>query len=567
MSAALGVLVVLWLGAFLAAGSGIARGTTVLGVDIGGMSRAEAESTLDRELADEARAPIPVQVGDDTMRIAPRRVGLTLDVAATVDSAGERSWNPVALIDRIAGGEKTEPVVAVDEDRLVSGVEAFADKIEGKPRDGGIRFKGAEVVKVDAVQGRYLDKSAVVEKLRTSYLRAEGPIELPAEVTEPDVDDKEVARAAREFAEPAVSGPVVLLVNGRRTSVPPRLITPSLSMAPDDEGRLQPKVNAKVLKKRIAEVTGPLEQEPRDASFRIARGGPRVVPAKEGLSIKPEEVAAAVLPVLSKTGAGRETSVRLRVSQPDLTTREARGLGVKELVSEFTTFYPSDFPPRLTNIHRAADLMDETLLMPGDTFSLNGVVGERTKERGFAAGYVIDRGKLQVDFGGGVSQLATTTFNAAFFAGLEDVEHHPHSFYISRYPEGREATVAWGVKDLKFRNDSGHGILVDTAYTDGSVTVRIWGTKRYEIAASKSNRYAVRSFETVHDPRPQGSDPGDCVLQEGVSGFQVDVTRVFRDGGRQVKTERLHTVYQPEDRVVCGSNGPKKKADPPPDDD
>ena len=117
-----------------------------------------------------------------------------------------------------------------------------------------------------------------------------------------------------------------------------------------------------------------------------------------------------------------------------------------ELVSEYTTFYPSDFPPRLTNIHRAADLMDDTLVLPGKTFSMNKEVGERTGARGFAQGYVISGGKLQVDFGGGVSQLATTTFNAMFFAGLEDVEHHPHSFYISRYPEGREATVAWGVE-------------------------------------------------------------------------------------------------------------------------
>ena len=103
--------------------------------------------------------------------------------------------------------------------------------------------------------------------------------------------------------------------------------------------------------------------------------------------------------------------------------------------------------------------MDRTLVLPGKVFSLNRTVGERTEARGFAAGYIINNGQLEVDFGGGVSQLVTTTFNAAYFAGLEIVEHHPHSFYISRYPEGREATVAWGVKDLRFRNDSPNGDL------------------------------------------------------------------------------------------------------------
>jgi vancomycin resistance protein YoaR len=266
-------------------------------------------------------------------------------------------------------------------------------------------------------------------------------------------------------------------------------------------------------------------------------------------------LAAAVLPALSRSAADRAVTVPLGTSQPAVTTGQARQLGVVERVSTFTTYYPSDFAPRLQNIHRAADLMDGTLVLPGKVFSLNRTVGERTKERGFAAGYIIDNGKLEVDYGGGVSQLATTTFNAAYFAGLGIVEHHPHSFYISRYPEGREATVAWGFKDLRFRNDSGHGVLVTTSYTSSSVTVTIYGTKRYRIESVKGPRYDVKPYRVVYDPRPEGTTPGSCVASGGVPGFRVVVTRQFFEDGSKVREERFRTSYDPENEVRCGTSG------------
>lgn len=125
-----------------------------------------------------------------------------------------------------------------------------------------------------------------------------------------------------------------------------------------------------------------------------------------------------------------------------MTTKAVQQLGVKQVVGEFTTTYPhADY--RNTNIGRAAELIDGTLIKPGGTFSLNGLVGERTAANGFTEGFVIKGGRLREELGGGVSQVATTTYNAGFFAGMDDVEHRPHGFYIDRYPVGREATVYW----------------------------------------------------------------------------------------------------------------------------
>ena len=557
-ASAFGGFVLLWLVAYLVAGDGVPRGTTVLGVPIGGMSPQRAEATLTRELADEATAPLRAQVGDETFDIDPATAGLALDAAATVDAAGERTWNPIALVAGLLGSGELDPSVSVDGGKLAAAVASMAAQIDGMPVEGSVHFDGDQVVPVEPQQGQTIDRAGAAEEIGAAYLREQGPVELTAEIVEPEVGLAEVERAVLEFAEPAMSGPVELLVDGKSVVVPPRLIGPALTMVANDANRLEPVMDGETLKASLAEELGRFDRKARDATFRIAGGRPRVVPARTGQTVDPEQLSLAVLPALTLEGAARTASLSLLEVEPKLSTAQARALGVKQLVAEYTTYYPSDFAPRLTNIHRAADLMDDTLVMPGKVFSLNKEVGERTRARGFAQGYVISGGRLQVDYGGGVSQLATTVFNAAFFAGLEDVEHHPHSFYISRYPEGREATVAWGAKDLRFRNDTDTGIFITTGYTNSSVSVRIWGTKIYTVGTSKSGRYKIKPFRTVYNPKPSGTSPGDCVRQPGVVGFNVDVTRTLSRGGQQVRKENLHTVYQPEARIICGASGPPR---------
>ena len=156
------------------------------------------------------------------------------------------------------------------------------------------------------------------------------------------------------------------------------------------------------------------------------------------------------------------------------------------------------------------------MLKPGETFSLNDTVGERTEENGFTTGFVIQNGIFKEDLGGGVSQMATTTFNASFFAGLEDVEHKPHSVYIDRYPVGREATVAWGAVDLRFTNNTPYGVLIDAVVipsagrSQGTVTVTMYSTKYWDITTSTGERYNFTS------PGTQTMSGPDCVPNDGL---------------------------------------------------
>ena len=193
-----------------------------------------------------------------------------------------------------------------------------------------------------------------------------------------------------------------------------------------------------------------------------------------------------------------------------------------ELVASFTSRYtPGE--PRVTNIRRAAELLDGTTLRAGETFSMNDALGERTTDRGFVAAPMILGGRLVESVGGGISQVATSLYNAAFFAGLELVEHTPHSFYIDRYPMGREATVSWGGPELVFRNDWPAALTMRLTTTGDAITVRFF-------SARLGRRVETETAE------PQ-------LLTNG--GFTVEYTRRVYRFGRLIRDEVFEAAYRP----------------------
>ena len=321
------------------------------------------------------------------------------------------------------------------------------------------------------------------------------------------------------------------------------------------DGELVPNVDADRITELVEGATSG-SGAPVDARFELVNGRPKVIPSKPGVTFDPVDITDTFLDLVVRPEGARVLEVEATVDEADFTTRDARDLGIKEKVSEFTTYFPyAEY--RNINIGRAADLVDGTLLEPGEQFSLNGIVGERTRENGFTEGFIISNGILKLDLGGGVSQMATTTFNAMFFAGLKDIEHKPHSFYIDRYPVGREATVAWPTVDLAFENDTEYGVLIEsfvndaTPSTQGSVTVRMYSTKVWDISSSNSDRYAFTS------PATRTLDTADCHPNSGYGGFSIDVTRTFREHGESAvhHTEKFHTVYTPSDTVICKPPG------------
>jgi vancomycin resistance protein YoaR len=354
----------------------------------------------------------------------------------------------------------------------------------------------------------------------------------------------------RTIAEPAVSGPVVIKVGTKRVKLPVSAYAPALVVRVID-GELKPEIDPETLAKPLTNSTTGIGKKAVDATVRIRNGKPVVVPGKEGIGLQPEEMAVKLIPAITETGAARSVEIEAEVVEPEFTTRDARKLRIKERVSSFSTYFPYAVY-RNINQSRAAELIDGTILEPGETFSMNDTVGERTVANGFTKGTVISGGVFREELGGGVSQVATTTYNAAFFAGLDDTEHHPHAFYLDRYPMGREATVYYGSLDLRFRNSTKYGVLINayvnpsTPGRQGEMHVEMWSTKTWTIKAGRS---AQRNFR---DPGKQYDDTDRCVEQPPIKGFDVDVYRTFLRGGQVVKRETDRVVYRAADKVICG---------------
>ena len=543
LGVAVAVLLAGYLGMAWFLGRHIPANSTVAGVPVGGMSPHSAESTLRRALAAKEGAKLTLRAGDKTFEIDPKTAGLAIDYAGTVDGLSGFSAQPADLWDKLTGGSDEKLETTVDRARLEAAVKGAEKTLDSPVVQGAITFPAGKVAVVRPETGATLSVEETADEVAARWPTRSDIAPRLHEVA-PTVSAEEVDRAVAEFATPAMSGPVVVKVGAKSFAVAPAAYAPSISMQADTTGKLAPVVdNAKLVAAvRKAAAAAGLEAKPRDAKITFKGSKIVVLPAAAGATLEEKSVVAAFVPAM--TDPARTATVVTTVVQPKLTTAEAEKIKPREVVSTFTTNFPYN-PPRTNNITIAARTLNGTYVGPGEQFSLNATLGQRTAAKGYMSAPVIEDGRLKKDYGGGVSQVSTTTFNAAFFSGVRIDQYLPHSFYISRYPEGREATVSWPDVDQKWTNDTGHGILIQATVSSSSITVTFHGTKVWDIESVKGPRRNVVQPKTIVDDRP------GCVTQSPSTGFDVTVTRVFKKGGRTVRTSNFSTHYIPEDKVTC----------------
>ncbi len=554
---AVGALAAVYLGLVATTGDGLPRGTTVLGVDVGGQSEAQAVSTLHSALGRRATAPLAAVVGTEHVSLVPADAGLAFDAQATVAGLSGRVWNPVTLVQSFTGGPTLSPVVTVDDSRLAAEVASLAADSDSPAVEPTVRVTGTTASVNPGKSGTVLDQKASAEALAAAYLVSSDPVTLPVVDARPTVSE-DAAQKALVTAKAAVSGPFTVHVDTLTATIPASAMREALTFTAKD-GSLVPSLKGDVLRAAVAPALASVETPGRDASFVIRNGKPVVVPARVGKGVNADLLATDVLAAVV-SGSSRSIDAQIGTIDPKLTTEQARALGVTERMSTFTQHFPYA-AYRVQNIGQAARAIDGTLLLPGETFSLNKILGERTIANGYTKGYVIGPGGVfKEDLGGGVSTSATATWTAAFYAGLERIHTQAHSIWISRYRAGLEATVAWGSFDMSFRNDTPHAVLVTTIMKNTSITVSIWGTKVYDqIKAVSGPRYnVVPAGGTQYDPSPT------CHAQGGVEGFSIDVYRVFIKDGKEVKREKITTRYRPSPTVLCKQDPAKVSPSPSP---
>nr|NLD40842.1 vanomycin resistance protein VanB [Actinomycetales bacterium] len=534
----------------------VATGTTVLGTDIGGLDSAAAVTKLESSLSERLSAPVPVRVGEQSTDLDPEPAGLAVDYSATVGSITGFTLDPTRLWPHIVGAGPVEPVVDIDTAALSSTLTELAPNVDIEPVDGVIDLSSGAPVITEPVDGVTLDIEASAQAVAEKWPAEEEGIELVTTTVEPDISKADIEEAMATYVQPLLSGPILITVTETTHTIEVEELAQAAMLVPTDAGTLELQIDGEVIAGRIVEESPELGNPGSDARFVFEGGQPVVVPSEPGLGLEPEAVSTAVRDAaLTET---RSSSVTLTEMQPEFTTEDANSLGIVEMIASFDTPLTAD-SVRTQNLVVGTAKTNGIVVLPGETFSLLDALRPITRANGFVSSGVVEGGFVSESVGGGLSQLSTTVYNAAYFAGMEIVEHKPHSRWFSRYPEGREATLWDPSVDMKFENSTPYGALIQSFVSDGRVYVRVWSTPHFEVESYTSPRRGITQPTTVYNTN------ANCTAESGgQSGFTVDVVRTRHLNGAQHDREAWTWTYSPWNRVVCGARPAPQPAAPAP---
>ncbi|GAA3364522.1 VanW family protein [Saccharopolyspora gregorii] len=548
---AAGVLLLLYVGDLTFSSGTVPRGTTVADVQVGGLSPAAAERKLREELGPNLQQPVQLQAGDSTATISPEQSGLTMDWPATIEQAGSQPLNPFTRIASLFTNREISPVSHGDEQQVVAALEQVKPRLERPASEGTIKFEGATPVAVEPVTGRSVDVQVAADQVMADWAKG-GAVQVPFTEQAVSTTSDGVHQALRNVAQPAVSGPIAIKGEGHDAALAPETVAAALRFEPDGKGGLRSHLDLPTVIGGVEPQLLDTMKPAKDAEVVLEGGRPVVRPSLEGRGVNWEKSFEKLLDVARKK-QDRTVQAVYEQQPPAFSTDQANGLGIREVISEFQT---GGFEAASgVNIRRTAEQVNGAVIKPGETFSLNGHTGPRGTAQGYVESGIIEDGRPAKAVGGGISQFATTLFNASYFAGVQDVEHKEHSYYISRYPAGREATVfqnpdGSSVIDVKFKNTLASGIMITTEWTPSSITVKFWGTKQYDVGSETGPRTNEKP------PHEKVVPPGEpCSPSKGNGGFTVTDTRTLTDvkTGKVKKEKPTKTVYNPQPIIHCGA--------------
>lgn len=566
----------------------IHTGVTIGGVAVGGMSRSDARGALERELGPRLKLPVTVVYQSRQWTVSTSKVAATFDPGAAAEAAFAvgRTGNIFQIAGQRLGawfGQSELPLsTKADPARLDALTAELRRAVDVPAQDATVAVSGTDVTRIAARSGLGLRADRLTRDLLAAFLSQHRIVRMSIGYAPVAVGDAD-AQQAYDDAKQMVSGDVTLQFGGKAWIVPARQVggwigfravpwsadasaassAASLTAAsatasadtttPPARARrmmLVAYIDSGEVSSTLAPLVKGVGKPARDARFEVSGKRVQIVAGQVGVGVDAGALAVQLDSQLRRQGQ-RTFSMALTEVQPKLTTQQAQGMGVRGLISSYSTDYDPGNAPRVNNIHTLARALDGKLVPPGGTFSFNGAVGERTAEKGYEEAPAIVKGKLVPQLGGGICQIGTTFFNAVFFSGLPVVERTNHSFYISHYPKGRDCTVSWGGPDFRWKNETSSWVLVHTSYDGGSVTISLYGTDPgYKVAYSTGPFTNVIPFKIVQVKDPTMPLGKTVVSDPGVDGRKVVVVRTVTLNGAVVRKDTFVSVYQPKAQTV-----------------
>ena len=274
----------------------------------------------------------------------------------------------------------------------------------------------------------------------------------------------------------------------------------------------------------------------------------KIVKSVTGISFDVEAAKAS----FDAAAEGEQVAVPLTVKKPKVTTKKLKKHLFKDVLGSCTTNV-SGSSARVSNVRLAAETLDGTILLPGETFSYNDALGERTTARGYQAAPAYSDGKSVQEVGGGICQVSSTLYKATLLSNLKIVEHHNHSYVSAYIGIGMDATVSWGGPDYQFKNNTDYPIRIDAEYSGGQVTCKIYGAKLDKnYVKMTAETLQVNSCGTVYQDDPDLPAGTSEVVSSGHDGYVVQTYRhIYNEDDEKISTEKeAYCVYRKQDRVV-----------------
>ena len=507
----------------------VVRNVKIAGETVGGLGdialRARIDAIADR-LAN-TQVVIATEVGDAAWVAAD--LGVSLDIMATYESvmATRREAlfkRPINWLSALASSTAAEIAINIDLSTLEKSLYSNA-RLERLGVEPSIRISNGRLQLVPGVKGRSIElqdaASAIAKVLREGTI----PTVQVATVQVPTKFSDETVNELVSKANRSIQTPLRVRVIDYETVLNPDLVASWFVL--DLEGT-DPSLSLEtsLILASLEDLLMPANTGAGKAEFEIRDGNVMIISSDGGTACCHHQAADLVREALETEQESQVHVLPNRPAAPREAVDRLEALGIVEKVSSFTTQY-SCCVGRVTNIQRFAEIVNGSWIKPGGKLSLNETVGRRTEEKGFVPGGFISKGHLVEDIGGGVSQFATTIFNAAVRAGLDFEYYQAHSIYFDRYPYGLEATISYPRPDLVITNPTPFGVLIWSSWTDESVTVDIYSTANVDVK--------------LKEPTEQLVDLCTRVKTERI--------RTWQD--QNIESDYFFATYRPEEGLNC----------------
>lgn len=537
----------------------IHKGVTVSEVPFGGKNKDSAVQDI-KALAKALEAkPVSIKYEDKTWELKPEEIDFRVDVEKSFDRAfnlgkeGGLFQNIKTRIGLWFAPRQLEPAFKYDHKKMDEFVKEVKKDVDIPTEDASIKIVESRAAISSSKNGLEVKRQDFINKvLKALSYKDIKSVALPVEVIKPDITEDDLSGAKKTIKQ-MLKYPMTLKYKTDSWNVSVEQITEWLEFNKVREGdrwTLKPILSRDEVVSFVEDKTKGLAKEPKNADFKIEDDKVVIVPSSDGIKVDSSKAYDDIVRA-SNDDDKRVIMLSMKLAKPKLTTEDASKMGIKEKVSSFTTTYNPGQASRVHNIKTLAKELDGTILAPGEEFSFNGAMGPRTAAKGYREAPAIINGRLVPSLGGGVCQVATTLFNTIFFGGFEVVERHNHSFFISHYPTGRDATVSYGGPDLKFKNSYPTHLLIKAAASGSSITITFYSTSQgFEVNYTTDGPSNFKPAGVVREDDPTLPVGTEKVFEEGYSGRDVTIYRTIYKDGKKVKEDKFFSRYRPKKEIV-----------------